>query len=55
MGDYEGMDDVEFIEQRRKAREAVEASPEDVALRREFEAIDAEFLRRAGVAWVRAY
>jgi hypothetical protein len=57
MGDSQDLtelDDVMFIAERRKAREAVDRSPLDHALLERFAVIDAEFIRRAGLAWADA-
>jgi hypothetical protein len=57
MGDSQDLtklDDVMFIAERRKAREAADRSPLDEAVIRRFEMIDAEFMRRAGLAWADA-
>jgi hypothetical protein len=49
--DLTKLDDVDFVAERRKAREAVERSPLDFELIRRFAVIDMEFMRRAGMAW----
>jgi hypothetical protein len=52
--DLTQMDDVEFIAERRRVRDAVDRTPTDgqsFELLREYAAIDAEFMRRAGLAW----
>jgi hypothetical protein len=54
MGEFAEMNDVEFIAERRKAREDLERAPGDEDLLRQYQAIDAEFLRRAGLAWAQA-
>lgn len=51
MGEFTEMDDIEFIAARRKAHDLLEASPDDEALQRRYETIDAEFMRRASIAW----
>lgn len=48
------LDDQEFIAERRRVRDAVDRTPTDeqsFELLREYAAIDAEFMRRAGLAW----
>jgi hypothetical protein len=54
MDEFTEMDDPEFLAERRKARDAIEHAPEDEQLLRRYTAIDAEFLRRAGLAWAQA-
>lgn len=54
MEEFTEMDDPEFLAERRKVRDKLERSPEDEQLLRHYAAIDAEFLRRAGLAWAEA-
>jgi hypothetical protein len=54
MSEFTEMDDPEFLAERRKVRDELERSPEDEQLLRRYAAIDAEFLRRAGLAWAAA-
>jgi hypothetical protein len=54
MDEFTEMDDPEFLAERRKVRDELEGSPEDEQLLRRYAAIDAEFLRRAGLAWAQA-
>jgi hypothetical protein len=54
MDEFTEMDDPEFLAERRKVRDAIEHAPEDEQLLRRYAAIDAEFLRRAGLAWAQA-
>jgi hypothetical protein len=54
MDEFAEMDDPEFLTERRKIRDELEHSPEDEQLLRRYAAIDAEFLRRAGLAWAQA-
>jgi hypothetical protein len=54
MDEFTEMDDPEFLAERRKMRDAIELAPEDEQLLRRYAAIDAEFLRRAGLAWAQA-
>jgi hypothetical protein len=54
MDEFAEMDDPEFLAERRKMRDELELAPEDEQLLRRYEAIDAEFLRRAGLAWAAA-
>jgi hypothetical protein len=52
--DLAAMDDVAFLAKKRRVREAVTtAPPEEVTLQQwqELERLNAEFLRRAGMAW----
>lgn len=49
--DLTKLDDVAFIEERHKTRDLLELSPDDDDLQRRYEAIDAEFMRRASIAW----
>jgi hypothetical protein len=51
MDEFAEMDDPEFLAERRKMRDEIERAPEDEELLRRWAAIDAEFLRRAGMAW----
>jgi hypothetical protein len=54
MSEFAEMDDVEFLAERRRVREQVEQAPDGAPppeLLRRYEAVDAEFLRRAGLAW----
>lgn len=56
MNEFAEMDDVEFLAERRRVREQIECAPDGEPpqeLLRQYEAIDAEFLRRAGLAWAR--
>jgi hypothetical protein len=55
--DFSQFDDPAFLAERRKLRDQIEGTPdgelsEDLLSR--YEAIDAEFLRRAGLAWAAA-
>jgi len=55
--DFSKLDDPEFIAERRRVRALVERTPTDEQspeLLRQYQAIDAEFLRRAGLAWAAA-
>lgn len=54
MEEFTEMDDPELLAERRKVRDELECSPEDEQLLRRYAAIDAEFLRRAGLAWAAA-
>jgi hypothetical protein len=57
MGEFADMDDVEFLAERRRVRDEIERAPDGEPPRellRRYEAIDAEFLRRAGLAWAQA-
>jgi hypothetical protein len=54
MDEFTEMDDPEFLAERRKVRDELELAPEDEQLLRHYAAIDAEFLRRAGLAWAAA-
>jgi hypothetical protein len=55
--DLAALDDVAFLAERRKVRDQIERMPDGERpeeLLRRYEAIDAEFLRRAGLAWALA-
>jgi hypothetical protein len=54
MDEFTEMDDPELLAERRKVRDELELAPEDEQLLRHYAAIDAEFLRRAGLAWAAA-
>jgi hypothetical protein len=52
--DFSKLDDPEFLDERRRVRGLVDRTPTDEQspeLLRRYQAIDAEFLRRAGLAW----
>ncbi len=52
--EFAEMDDVEFLTERRRVRDEIERAPDGEPpqeLVRRYGAIDAEFLRRAGLAW----
>jgi hypothetical protein len=53
MDEFTEMDDPEFLAERRKVGDELEGAPDEQLLRR-YAAIDAEFLRRAGLAWAQA-
>ena len=56
MDEFAELDDVEFLAERRKVREQIERTPDgeqSEELLSRYEAIDAEFLRRAGLAWAK--
>ena len=56
MDEFAELDDVEFLAERRKLRQQIERTPDGEQpeeLLSRYEAIDAEFLRRAGLAWAK--
>ena len=55
--DFSKLDDPEFLTERRRVLAAIESTPpeeQSPELLRRYGAIDAEFLRRAGLAWATA-
>jgi FXSXX-COOH protein len=51
--DITGLDDPDLLAERRRVRDELEAHPTP-ALTAQYELLDAEFIRRAGIAWNRA-
>jgi hypothetical protein len=54
--ELQALDDPAFIAERRRLRDALNTAPDDEqgTLRREYARADAEFLRRASLAWQHA-